>query len=448
MMKTKDTLFIGLMLFALFFGAGNLIFPPTIGLEAGTSFWPAIMGFVLTGVGLPILAIAAIALVKGGAEGLASRVHPLFSFVFISSVYLAIGPLFAIPRGATVAYEMGLKPFVLGGAIESFALLLFTIIFFALVYVVSLNPSKIVDRVGQWLTPALLLAIVSLAVASFINLEAAPQAVSENYRTAPFFTGFLMGYLTMDTIAALAFGIIVINALKEKGITNEHALMKHTIIAGFIAGIGLAFVYIAIGALGVKMASFGTFANGSEILSSSAELLFGPTGKLLLGFIALLACFTTCIGLTVACSQYVTKQTTKISYKTTVTIIVLFSLFFSNLGLNQIIALSVPVLVMVYPITIVLVALAFLDRLFKGKKMVYRGAILLTSLVSFFEVFVTYVFKLSMLENLIAILPFSELGLAWLVPAFVGGILGYCLAYLIETNRKKVTKDNNSKKIA
>ncbi|MFN7250313.1 MAG: branched-chain amino acid transport system II carrier protein [Anaerobacillus sp.] len=453
-MKTKDTLFIGLMLFALFFGAGNLIYPPFLGMEAGSSFWLAISGFILTGVGLPILAIAAIAMVKGGAEGLASRVHPLFSFVFISIVYLAIGPLFAIPRGATVAYEMGLKPFVLGGPIESIGLLLFSITFFAVVYALSLNPTKIVDRVGQWLTPALLLAIVSLAVASYFNLEASSYEPSNKYLSVPFFTGFLEGYLTMDTIASLAFGLIVINALKEKGISNPKDLMKHSIIAGLIAGAGLAFVYVAIGMMGVKMVSYGTFENGSAILSNGAELLFGSSGKLLLGFIVLLACLTTCIGLTIACSQYVTKKTTKIGYKTTVTIIVLFSLFVSNLGLNQIISLSIPILVMVYPITIVLVTLAFLHRLFNGKQMVYCGAILFTGLVSIFEGLIMYVKKISYLdtllpylENVFAQLLFSDLGLAWLIPAFVGGILGYCLDYLI-TNRNKVAKDTNSKKIA
>lgn len=444
MMKTKDTLLIGLMLFALFFGAGNLIYPPFLGLEAGTSFWPAILGFVLTGVGLPVLAIAAIAMVKGGAEGLANRVHPLFSLAFISIVYLAIGPFFAIPRGATVAYEMGLKPFVQGGSIESFSLLLFTVVFFTVVYFISLNPTKIVDRVGQWLTPALLLAIVSLAVASFFKLEPAFHEPSEKYASTPFFTGFLEGYLTMDTIASLAFGLIVITALKEKGIHNPKDLMRHSVKAGLIAGAGLAFVYIAIGMMGVKMANYGTFENGSAILSNGAELLFGPGGKLLLGFIVLLACLTTCIGLTIACSQYVTKRTTKISYKTSVTAIVLFSLFVSNLGLNQIITLSVPVLVIVYPITIVLITLAFFHRFFSRTQMVYRGAILFTFLVSLIEGLAMFGLKLEIIVSLMSQLPFSDLGLAWIVPALFGGIVGY----LIESYGNNAAPQRNSKKAA
>lgn len=443
-MKTKDTLLIGLMLFALFFGAGNLIYPPFLGMESGKSFWIAITGFIITGVGLPILAIAAIALVKDGAEGLASRVHPIFSFVFISMVYLAIGPLFAIPRGATVAFEIGLKPFVQGGSIDSIALLVFTVIFFGFVYIISLNPTKIVDRVGQWLTPALLLAIVSLAVASFLKLEAPAQDVSEKYASSPFFTGFIEGYLTMDTIASLAFGIIVINAIKAKGVDNQKDIMRHAIKAGVIAGVGLAFVYVAIGIMGVKMASYGTFENGSSILSSGAELLFGPSGKLLLGFIVLLACFTTCIGLTIACSQYVTKWTTKISYKTTVTVIVLFSLFVSNLGLNQIITLSIPVLVMVYPITIVLVMLAFLNRLFNGAQLVYCGAIILTLIVSMLEGLAMYGLKINGLQTLIEKLPFFQLGLAWVVPALIGGIVGYILDRY--TNKKPL--DTNTKHAA
>lgn len=431
-MKTKDTLLVGLMLFALFFGAGNLIYPPFLGMEAGSSFWFAITGFIITGVGLPIATIAAIAIVKGGAEGMANRVHPVFGFVYMILVYLAIGPFFAIPRGANVAFEMAVKPFASGGSV----LLIFSIIFFTIVYIVSLNPTKIVDRIGQWLTPALLLAIVALAIASFLKLDTQILAPSEKYTSAPLFTGFIEGYLTMDTIGALAFGIIVISAFKEKGITNERFLLKKTVKAGVIAGIGLAFVYVSVGLLGVSMASYGTYDNGSAILSSGAEFLFGPSGKLLLGLIVLLACFTTCVGLTIACSQYFTKHTSKISYKTMVTIIVLFSLFVSNLGLNQIITLSVPVLVMVYPITIVLVTLVFLHQLFNGSHYVYRGAILLTGLISLYDGLSMYGIEISFLTQWIAKLPGASLGLAWIAPAFVGGFAGIAI--------DKLTKQANT----
>ncbi|OIJ15555.1 branched-chain amino acid transport system II carrier protein [Anaerobacillus arseniciselenatis] len=439
-MRKKDTLLVGLMLFALFFGAGNLIYPPFLGMEAGESFWWAISGFVITGVGLPIIAIAAIAIVKGGAEGLANRVHPLFGLVFIMTVYLAIGPFFAIPRGANVAYEMGVRPFVEGGPV----LLIFTIIFFTLAYFVSLNPSKIVERVGQWLTPALLLTIIALAVASFINFDQTSLTPNDKYETTPFFTGFLEGYLTMDTIAALAFGIIVINAFKQNGVTDQRQLMKKSITAGAIAGIGLAFVYISIGWMGVKMAHFGTYENGSEILSSGAEILFGAGGKLLLGLIVLLACFSTVVGLTIACSQYFTRHTTKISYKTMVTAIILFSFAVSNLGLNQIISYSVPALVMIYPITIVLIALAFLHRFFKGSQMVYRGAILLTGLVSLYDGLTAFGIQMNFITQLVELLPFASIGLAWLVPAIVGGIGGY----ILDKNKNNSNQGDNPKQAA
>lgn len=440
-MKKKDTLLVGLMLFALFFGAGNLIYPPFLGMEAGENFWIAISGFVITGIGLPIIAIAAIALVKGGAEGIANRVHPLFSVVFIGLVYLAIGPFFAIPRGANVAYEMGVRPFVEGGPI----LFIFTLIFFTFAYFVSLNPSKLVERVGQWLTPALLLTIIALAVTSFFKLDTTSLPANEKYESTPFFTGFLEGYLTMDTIAALAFGIIVINAFKEKGVTDQRQLMRHSISAGVIAGIGLAFVYISIGWMGVKMAPRGTFLNGSEILSSGAELLFGPSGKLLLGSIVLLACFSTVVGLTIACSQYFTKYTMKISYKTMVTAIILFSFAVSNLGLNQIISLSVPVLVMVYPVTIVLISLVFLHRFFQGSQMVYRGAILLTVIVSLYDGLTMFGLEVNSLSVMYDALPFAALGLAWLVPAIVGGIGGFIIE---KSNNRTNQDDNNNNKVA
>src|SRR5699024_1487249 len=218
------------MLFALFFGAGNLIYPPTLGSESGTSYWTAIAGFVITGVGLPILAVTAISFVKNDARELANHVHPLFGLIFTSIVYLAIGPFFGIPRAATVAYEMSVEPFI--GDKASMALFIFTTIFFALVLLVSLNPSKMVDRIGQFLTPILLLAIVALSIGGFILLKDPLGAPGEKYVSSPFFTGFVEGYLTMDAIAAFAFGIIVVNAFKERGISTQSNLIKSTLKSG------------------------------------------------------------------------------------------------------------------------------------------------------------------------------------------------------------------------
>lgn len=421
-MKKKETVFIGLMLFSMFFGAGNLIFPPFLGMEAGTSFWLAISGFIVTGVGLPFVVLAAMSLVKGGAQALGSRVHPLFGSVFTVIVYLSIGPFLAIPRNANVAYEMGLKSFVGGSTLNnSVLLLLFSFVFFALVYAVSLNSSKLVDYMGRWITPALLLAIVVLCVTAFIHLDAPLHAPDENYQSSAFFKGFIEGYSTMDALASLAFGIVILNTFRQKGVKDDRQLMKSTLKAGFIAGLALAFVYVAIGLVGAKMASQGTFENGTAILSATASSFLGYGGKLLLGVIFTLACFTTCVGLTTACGQFFAQFSSKFSYKFFVTAVTIVSFALANLGLNEIITVSVPFLVMAYPLTIVLITLSFFTKAQK----VYGSAMLLTGLVALCDGLKAFGLQLKQMQSLMDMLPFSSFGLGWVMPAMIGTLMGF-----------------------
>ncbi len=417
----RDTFIIGFMLFALFFGAGNLIYPPTLGIDSGTSYWAAIAGFVITGVGLPILAVTAISFVKNDARELADRVHPMFGIIFTSVVYLAIGPFFGIPRASTVAYEMSVEPFA---DTSTLSLFLFTTIFFLLVYIVSRNPSKMVDRIGQYLTPVLLIAIVALCVGGFLLLDSPMTGPTEKYAASPFFTGFVEGYLTMDAIAALAFGIIVVNAFKERGISSQKELVKSTLKAGIVTGIGLITVYGSIGWIGAKMATNGNYTNGGDILSSAANLMFGSFGALLLGVIVALACFTTSVGLVVACGQFFTKIT-RFSYNWIILLVTVASYLTANQGLNTIISVSVPVLVFIYPIAIVLILLTFTQKLFNGAESVYRGAILLTGVVSLYDGLTAFGIQMPAVTSAMEFLPFFELGLGWLVPAIIGGIIGY-----------------------
>ncbi|ASK62014.1 branched-chain amino acid transport system II carrier protein [Virgibacillus phasianinus] len=424
-MMKKDTFIIGFMLFALFFGAGNLIYPPTLGIDSGTSYWAAIAGFVITGVGLPILAVTAISFVKNDARELADKVHPLFGLIFTSVVYLAIGPFFGIPRAASVAFEMGIEPFT-ANISTSLVLFIFTTVFFILVYIVSLNPSKMVDRIGQYLTPILLIAIIALAVGGFVLLDSPMSEPIDKYASAPFFTGFVEGYLTMDAIAALAFGIIVVNAFKDRGITIKRDLVKSTLKAGAITGSGLIIVYGSIGWIGAKMATVGDFSNGGDILSSAAEVMFGSFGALLLGVIVALACFTTSVGLVVACGQFFSKITS-VSYKWVILLTTIVSYLIANQGLNTIISYSVPVLVFIYPIAIVLIILTFIQGLFHGARAVYQGAILLTAVTSLYDGLVAYGLDLSSVTPLMEKLPFFELGLGWIVPALIGAIIGFAI---------------------
>ncbi|MYL40971.1 branched-chain amino acid transport system II carrier protein [Virgibacillus massiliensis] len=422
---SKDMFIIGFMLFALFFGAGNLIYPPVLGAEAGTSFVAAMTGFIITGIGLPIIAVTAISYVKNDARELGNHVHPLFGLLFTCLVYLAIGPFFGIPRAATVGYEMSVKPFLTDTSTQG--LWLFTTIFFLATFLVSLNPSKLVDRIGQYLTPILFLAITILVIGGFAFFDQPLANPTGGYQDTPFFTGFIEGYLTMDAIAALAFGIIVVNTFKEKGITSRNAVILSTLKAGLVAGIGLIAVYASIGWLGAKFTEGEAYTNGGEILAQAASTLFGTTGTLLLGVIVTLACFTTSVGLVVATAQFFSKII-PLAYPWIASIITLISYLIANQGLDSIIRFSVPVLIFLYPIAIVLILLTFIHPLFKGRKAVYRGAIIFTSIFSLNDGLNELSVSLPYISNYITLLPLFDHGLGWVLPACVGGCIGYLVS--------------------
>ncbi|WP_442598964.1 branched-chain amino acid transport system II carrier protein [Neobacillus sp. D3-1R] len=439
-MKKKDTLLVGLMLFSMFFGAGNLIFPPFLGSQAGTAFWPAIIGFVLTGVGLPVLVLVAIALSKNGVRSLGNYVHPKFGFLFTIIVYLSIGPFFGIPRNANVAFEMGLKPYLGNTAINlSVLLLIFTVIFFGLVYLLSLNPTKVTDYMGKFLTPTLLLSIISLCVIAFIQLDQPLQTPADSYQTAPFIKGFIDGYSTMDALAALAFGIVVVSALQQKGVVEQKQQVSYTLKTGLVAGTALAIVYVALGWLGASMTSEGPFENGTALLSTASNLLLGKSGIVLLGIIFTLACFTTCVGLTISCGHYFNKLFPKISYKVVVTLVTVVSFLVANLGLNQIIAVSIPFLVMAYPLTIVLVVLAFFHRYFNGSQKVYGLSMLFTGVFAVYDGLKMFGLEVNSLNQFVGMLPLSSYGLAWVVPALLGLLLGVIWA--------RITRDHSVVKV-
>lgn len=434
----KNTFIVGFMLFALFFGAGNLIYPPILGIESGTAYWSAIGGFIITGVGLPVLAVMAISFVKEDARELANKVHPMFGLIFTSIVYLAIAPFFGIPRAATVAYEMSIMPFIDASPI---ILLAFTLIFFIVVCLTSLNPSKVVDWIGKMLTPILLLSILGLIVGGLILLNSPLTEPTGNYTTAPFSTGFIEGYLTMDAIAALAFGIIVVNAFKARGAQTQRELVTATGKAGIITAIALTTVYVALGWIGGKMATLGEFTNGGEILSAAANHMFGSFGALLLGIIVALACFTTCVGLVVAAGQFFAKVT-PLSYKTVVYIVTLGSFIIANQGLETIISYSVPVLVFIYPIAIVLIILPFVSKIINLSQAFYRGAILFTAIISLYDGLTELGIDMSFISPLIEKLPFFEISLGWIIPAIIGGLIGVAINKLISKDRSKTVTVN------
>lgn len=435
----REIIAIGLMLFALFFGAGNMIFPPFLGQEAGENVWFAIIGFLLTGVGLPLLGVMAIAK-NGDLQTLANRVHPLFAIPFTVTLYLAIGPLFGIPRTGTVAYEMSMTPFLPDAMINSqIPLFIYSVIFFGITAWLSLNPSKLVDRIGKYLTPALLIIIAILVIKSIVTPMGEPVEPSDAYLKTPFFKGFIEGYLTLDAIAALVFGIVVVSSIRERGVTNKAAITKACFKAGVIAASGLAIVYLSLAYIGsTSMLSIGPKENGASLLSGAAVYLFGSTGLLILGLAITLACLTTSIGLVSSCAQYFSKLIPKWSYQKLVFILSAFSLIIANVGLTQLIKISLPVLIIIYPLAIVLILLSYFHNFFQGYSLVYIFALIPTGLISLIDGLKTAGIELQIIIDLLSNLPFYNEGMGWIVPALFGVLLGYCIALLFGEAKKTI----------
>lgn len=422
---------LGAMLFALFFGAGNLIFPPMLGQMAGSNVWSANAGFLVTGVGLPLIAVASFVFSgERDLRGMSNRVNPTFGLVFTVVLYLAIGPFFAMPRTGSVSFEIGVKPLLPAADSHHLALAIFTIIFFGLACLLSLNPTRIIDVVGRVLTPLKLTFIGVLVAAALIYPIAKFEAPDASYAANAFFKGFQEGYLTLDALAAVIFGIIIVGALKDRGVQGRGALMSACAKAILIAAVLLAFIYTSLAYMGASsVGKLGVLGNGADVLAAVSSHYFGAYGSVLLGLMITVACMTTCVGLITSCSTFFHGLFPKLSYKKIAVTLAAFSALVANIGLNGLIKVSVPVLMMLYPLVIALVILTFLHPLFKGRKEVYQGAMLLTFLVSLFDGIKAAGIELTAVEHLFAeILPLYGVGLGWLLPAVVGGIGGAIVA--------------------
>ncbi|WHY56228.1 branched-chain amino acid transport system II carrier protein [Peribacillus simplex] len=428
----------GLMLFALFFGAGNLIFPAMLGQSAGTNLWSASLGFIITGVGLPFITILAFGFSgKNDVQSLASRAHPLFGIIFTVVLYLSLGPLFALPRTGSVSYEIGIKPF-LSNDVGFLPLLIFTIIYFGIACLLSINPSKMLDIVGKILTPLLLIFIGILIVVAIINPMGEIQSPVADYSDNSFFKGFKEGYLTMDTLAGFAFGIIVINAIKDKGITSRKEVLGFCMKAGLIAATLLVIVYASITYVGAtSVEKLGQLGNGGDVLAQASNHFFGSAGAVLLGLIVIAACLTTSIGLITACATYFNKILPAVSYKSYVVIFSVFSAAVANVGLTKLISITVPVLTALYPVAIVLIVLTFFHSFFKGKSEVYLGSLLLTAIISIMDGIVASGIKMEAVSDFFTqYLPLYSVGVGWVIPAIIGGVLGY-MVYIMKGDPKE-----------
>lgn len=414
-LRTRDIVALGFMTFALFIGAGNIIFPPIVAQQAGEHVWLAAFGFLITAVGLPVITIVALSRVEGSIQILSSPLGKVASILLTVACYLAVGPLFATPRTATVSYEIGFSSYF-GNASNS--LMIYSIVYFALVTIVSLYPNKILDTVGYFLSPLKILGLVILGISAFfIPADIIPPAVG-NYVSSPVSEGIVNGYLTMDTLGALVFGIVIVKAITSRGVTDTKLITKYAIIASIISGIGLTFVYISLFKLGMTSHDFAPNAtNGAVILHAYVQHAFGDMGAYFLSAMIFVACMVTAIGLTCACAEYFSKLT-KIPYKVFVFILVGFSLLISNLGLTKLIAVSVPVLSAIYPPAIAVILLSFCTKFFHQPSRVIAPVTAVAFAFGIIDGLKVAGFS-DNLPSVLQNLPLNEQNLAWLIPSLI-----------------------------
>lgn len=435
-LTTASYLTIGSMLFGLFFGAGNLIFPVHMGQLAGSNVHSAIIGFLITGIGMPFLGIVAMGITNSNSLfDLASRVHPLYAYFMTVALYLTIGPFFATPRLATTSFEVGFAPYIPEG-FQSLTLAVFTVLFFGTALLLSLRPTKILDYVGKILNPLFLLFLGILVVTAFVkplgNINEVP--VLDTYNTTPFVNGFLEGYNTMDTLAALAFGVIVIQTIKGMGVTKPSQIAVDTVKSGFLSVLLMGIIYASLAYLGtMSVGQFPVSENGGIALAQIANYYFGTFGSILLAIIVTLACLKTAIGLITSGSEtFHLLFPQLLSYKGYVVLLSIISGFVANVGLTSIIAYSLPVLMFLYPLAITLILLAIFSPLFKHRKVVYVVTTLFTLPVSIADLLKTappFVSELGWVQNSIAFLNENlflfEAGLGWLIPSLIGFLIGW-----------------------
>lgn len=409
----RDVFALGFMTFALFLGAGNIIFPAESGLQAGAAVWRAALGFLITGVGLPLLTVVALARVGGGLTALTQPLGKTAGTVLAVAVYLAIGPFFATPRTAVVSYEIGVVPFF---GSSSSGLLVYSTTYFALVLYLAITPNKIMDRIGTLITPVLLLALAILGGAAFFKPAGVVGDVLGMYQQEAFLQGFLHGYLTMDALGALAFGVVIATALRSKGVQSERLVTRYSIYAGLIAAAGLSTVYLSLFYLGATSQGIASEAqNGGQVLAIYVQHAFGPVGNLLLALVIALACLTTAVGLLVACGEFFSERL-NIAYQYVVIFFVLFSWAVSNQGLEQLIQVSIPVLTGLYPLAIVLVVLSLFDRYWRSSILVFRGTMLVTLVFGVMDGLAAAGFT-EWVPELFNRLPLAQQQMGWVVPA-------------------------------
>ncbi|HAK41519.1 MAG TPA: branched-chain amino acid transport system II carrier protein [Clostridium sp.] len=418
----KDSIVVGFALFAMFFGAGNLIFPTFLGVESGTSWITGFLGFVLADVGLAILSIMAVAKCNGDISEIFGKAGEKLAIVLGAAIMICLGPLLAIPRTAATTYEMGIAP-ILNGVSP----IVFSIIFFIITMILSIKPSKVIDIIGQILTPILIVTLLLLILVGIINpIDSVNVAARiENV----FAEGVIQGYQTMDALGAVAFASIIITTLINKGYKSEKKKIKLTFQACMVAAIGLVVVYGGLAYLGATISKRYVNIPLKEIVQTSVivnitDILLGRPGKILLAVIIGLACLTTAIGLSAATAQYFDKVSKgKWKYKEIVIFVCVFSGIVANFGVSSIIKFSLPILSIIYPPTVVLIILSLFRDKIKN-----NNVYVLSTYTALFVSVVTVLNDMGIGSSIgmpiVTTLPFANLGFNWVVPGLAAGIIG------------------------
>lgn len=423
----KNMILLSFTLFSLFFGAGNLIFPPLLGQQAGTNALWTFPGFLITAVVLPILGVIVVGKF-GGLTVLAGKVGATFALVFTLLIYLSIGPGLGIPRAGSVPFEMAIAPYLGEGANVKLWMLLYTLVFFLIVLWLCLNPGKLIKRIGTFLTPSLLTLIIVMFITFLIKSNKGVMDPNELYQSLPFLQGFIDGYQTMDTIAALNFGLVIVLTLNTFGVKEEKYVIKNTIYSGIFAGLILASIYLMLTIMGTYTSNvYPHDSNGALILRRIMFDLFGPFGAIFLAAIFTLACMTTCIGLTNSISSFFANLFKKVSYKKWVIIITIVSFLICNLGLNLILSISVPILNVIYPVSIVLIVLGLFDKFYKDNKYTYKLCVYSTFVVSILYS-LSQIINLGVVNVVLSYIPLYSKGFGWVsvvIIAFISSIIFY-----------------------
>ena len=419
--KITDIAVVGFALFSMFFGAGNLLFPPYLGLISGTHWQISLIGFVLADVGLALLVITAAAKCQGNLDKVLGRAGKDLARLIGIATILCIGPLLAIPRTAATTFEMGVQPII--GEVGTTVAIIVSVVFFALTLILTIRPSKVVDIIGKFLTPALLICLAILIVIGIISPIGGVSEVAliENNLFAE---GISQGYLTMDALGAAALATVVISSINERGYIETSEKVKITVKAGLVAGLALTLVYGGLTYLGSTLStSYGPDTPQASLMVVITNALLGYPGKLVLGIIVSLACLTTSIGLTSAAANYFSGVSNgKIKYETVVIAVCVFSCVVSNFGVSTIIQFSAPVLEIVYPVLIALVVMTLFGNYIENDN-AFKGAAYVTLLVSILSVG-SNLLGLENVSSLLSKLPLAKFGFNWVVPAIIGAILG------------------------